>query len=85
MIAQYMRTLKLGGLAKERRSVSYCDDPEQYVIEVGKRDVEIHCHLSISFLRNFLILVQEFRYIATDCFRHNDRPSVSIMAKFVAY
>ena len=33
-IEQYMRTLKLGGLAKEWRSVSYCDDPEQYVKEL---------------------------------------------------
>ena len=33
-IEQYMRTLKLGGLAKEWRSGSYCDDPEQYVKEL---------------------------------------------------
>ena len=33
-IEQYMRTLKLGGLAKEWRSVSYRDDPEQYVKEL---------------------------------------------------
>lgn len=33
-IEQYMRTLKLGGLAKEWRSISYCDDPEQYVKEL---------------------------------------------------
>ncbi|NCC05667.1 MAG: ATP-binding protein [Clostridia bacterium] len=32
-IEQYMRTLKLGGLAKEWRSVEY-KDPEQYVIEL---------------------------------------------------
>ena len=30
-IEQYMRTLKLGGLAKEWRSISYYGDPEQYV------------------------------------------------------
>ena len=33
-IEQYMRTLKLGGLAKEWRSISYHDDPEQYVKEL---------------------------------------------------
>lgn len=33
-IEQYMRTLKLGGLAKEWRSISYCDAPEQYVKEL---------------------------------------------------
>lgn len=33
-IEQYMRTLKLGGLAKEWRSISYRDDPEQYVKEL---------------------------------------------------
>ena len=33
-IEQYMRTLKLGGLAKEWRSISYYGDPEQYVIEL---------------------------------------------------
>lgn len=33
-IEQYMRTLKLGGLAKEWRSISYCDNPEQYVKEL---------------------------------------------------
>jgi DNA replication protein DnaC len=33
-IEQYMRTLKLGGLAKEWRNISYCDNPEQYVKEL---------------------------------------------------
>lgn len=33
-IEQYMRTLKLGGLAKEWRTISYCDDPEKYVKEL---------------------------------------------------
>ena len=33
-IEQYMRTLKLGGLAKEWRSISYYGDPEQYVKEL---------------------------------------------------
>lgn len=33
-IEQYMRTLKLGGLAKEWRSISYCGDSEQYVKEL---------------------------------------------------
>ena len=33
-IEQYMRTLKLGGLAKEWRSISYYGDPEQYVTEL---------------------------------------------------
>lgn len=33
-IEQYMRTLKLGGLAKEWRSISYCGDSERYVKEL---------------------------------------------------
>ena len=44
-IEQYMRTLKLGGLAKEWRSVSYCDDPEQYVkelLELELREREVN-------------------------------------------
>ena len=44
-IEQYMRTLKLGGLAKEWRSVFYCDDPEQYVkelLELELREREVN-------------------------------------------
>ena len=44
-IEQYMRTLKLGGLAKEWRSGSYCDDPEQYVkelLELELREREVN-------------------------------------------
>lgn len=44
-IEQYMRTLKLGGLAKEWRSISYCDDPEQYVkelLELELREREVN-------------------------------------------
>ena len=44
-IEQYMRTLKRGGLAKEWRSVSYCDDPEQYVkelLELELREREVN-------------------------------------------
>ena len=44
-IEQYMRTLKLGGLAKERRSISYCGDPEQYVkelLELELREREVN-------------------------------------------
>ena len=44
-IEQYMRTLKLGGLAKEWRSVSYCDDPEQDVkelLELELREREVN-------------------------------------------
>ena len=38
-IEQTMRTLKLGGLAKEWRSVEY-RDPEQYMREL--LDIEVH-------------------------------------------
>ena len=44
-IEQYMRTLKLGGLVKEWRSISYCDDPEQYVkelLELELREREVN-------------------------------------------
>lgn len=44
-IEQYMRTLKLGGLAKEWRSISYCDDPEQCVkelLELELREREVN-------------------------------------------
>lgn len=38
-IEQYMRTLKLGGLAKECRSTSYRNDPEPYVKELLKLEL----------------------------------------------
>ena len=41
-IEQYMRTLKLGGLAKEWRSVSYCEQYVKELLELELREREVN-------------------------------------------
>lgn len=59
-IEQYMRTLKLGGLAKEWRSVTY-HDPEQYVREL----LELELRERDSNRINRMIKIAGFQVIKT--------------------
>ena len=59
--------------------------PSPIKIEVRYGNVKVQCHFAVSFLRDLLIHLQKFSYIATDRFRHNDRLSATIMANLVVY